>query len=514
MAESGELLEKKQLAARLYGEGRVADAMRIGEAIYAGGDRDPVLLCLLGTIYGRTNQYEKAVAFCQQAIDIYPEYINARYQLACASWQLGNADKAIDEFEFILSRHPDNAEVSYRLGLAREFMGDYAGALIAYRRASEFRPGYADAIAGEAAVYEKQGKPEKAYALIQPFVDDKIPDNGMIAVVYGQLAPVLGKIGSAIDALEQVLGTVTLSQENSLQLHFVLGMLYDREGRYDDAFRHYREGNEARGAVFDSSGFARQIDSIISRFGAENLRRVSRSGCSSDKPVFVVGMMRSGTTLVEQILASHSRVFGAGELPYLSRVITSMEAENADITRHTRQRLNYFAGLYLDAIEAVSDNAARVVDKMPQNFMHLGYMTLLFPDARIIHCSRDPVDTCLSCYFQNFAAAHAYTFDLETMGRCYVEYRRLMEHWKQVLDIDIHELQYEKLVMDPETEIAGLLEYCGLEYEPACLRFHEQRRTVTTASYDQVHRPLYRNSVGRRQNYQHYIECLVRILAQ
>lgn len=514
MTESGDLLEKKHIVARLYGEGRLVEALRVCEEICAVGYRDPGILCLLGVIYGHFSQYEKSAAFCRQAIAFYPEYIDAHYHLACALRQLGYADEAINKFEFVLSRRPGDADVCYRLGTAREWTGDYCGAISAYRRARELRPGYTDAIASEAAVYEKQGEPEKAYAIIRPYVEDKIPDNGMIAIIYGHLAPALGMLDTAIAKLEQVLAKVPLSQDISLQLHFVLGMLYDRKGLYDDAFKHYREGNKGRGAAFDSHGFRLQIDALINRFDPENMARSYRSDCRSEKPVFVVGMMRSGTSLVEQILASHSRVFGAGELPHLDRIVGSMVAETPDITRYPQERLNHYASLYLDAIEAVSCGAERVVDKMPQNFMHLGYIALLFPGARIIHCCRDPVDTCLSSYFQNFAAAHSYTFDLEDMGRCYVGYRRLMAHWRQVLNVDIHELSYEKLVSDPEAEIANLLEYCDLDNEPGCLRFNEHRRTVTTASYDQVHRPLYKSSVGRSRNYMRYIGELERILGQ
>jgi hypothetical protein len=222
--------------------------------------------------------------------------------------------------------------------------------------------------------------------------------------------------------------------------------------------------------------------------------------------------MRSGTSLVEQILASHSRVYGAGELPYLDRIVTSISATVPDITRLSRELLNQHAGQYLDRLRELDDSAAHVIDKMPQNFMHLGYIALLFPGARIIHCSRNPLDTCLSCYFQNFGAVHGYSFDLEATGHCYAGYRKLMDHWQHVLDIPVHEVRYETLVADTENEINRLLRFCGLDPEPACLCFYENRRSVRTASYDQVHKPIYNRSVARWRHYEKYLGKLADIL--
>jgi hypothetical protein len=224
-------------------------------------------------------------------------------------------------------------------------------------------------------------------------------------------------------------------------------------------------------------------------------------------------MMRSGTSLVEQILSSHSRVYGAGELPHIDRAVASVNEACPNITRLEAGLLNRQAARYLELLGKLDVDAAHVVDKMPQNFMHLGYISLLFPRARIIHCTRNALDTCLSCYLQNFSVAHAYTFDLEALGHFYNGYCRVMEHWQQSLAIEVHEVAYESMVTNPEREIAALLEYCGLEWEAGCLDFHQNRRAVATASYGQVRRPLYRNSVNRWKNYEKYLGSLKEVLA-
>jgi hypothetical protein len=230
-------------------------------------------------------------------------------------------------------------------------------------------------------------------------------------------------------------------------------------------------------------------------------------------------MPRSGTSLVEQILASHPQVFGAGELRNVGNLVSKMtpmlDAQQGfprcthKLTQHIA---NTLAQEYLGALDALSPDAVRVTDKMPHNFMYLGIINLLFPGARVIHCTRHPLDTCLSIYFQYFNASHAYAYDLEQIGTHYREYERLMAHWRQVLDIPMLEVSYEELVTSPEEMIPKLVEFCGLEWDPACLRFYEKKRFVNTASYDQVRQPLHPKSIGRWKHYEQSLGALKSVL--
>jgi tetratricopeptide (TPR) repeat protein len=336
----------------------------------------------------------------------------------------------------------------------------------------------------------------------------------MMADVYGRLALARGEPEAALRRISHFLETHTLPDEQRLLLHFTLGALCDKSGRYDEAFSHYRRANEIKGIRFDSTAFRNRIDAIIGNFSKERLSRAARSDCASDRPIFIVGMMRSGTSLVEQIVSSHSAVFGAGELPHLECIVAGAGAAGRDTARITAKQLNGDAGSYLDEINKLDGDARHVTDKLPQNFLYLGDIELMFPNARVIHCRRDPLDTCLSCYFQNFTAVQAHAFDLEALGHYYAQYRRLMEHWQQVLTIPVHEVNYEQLVSNPESVIGDILAFCGLTPEPRCYGFHENRRTVRTASYHQVRRPLYTSSVNRWHHYEKHLEPLVNILGR
>lgn len=508
------LLEAKQKAVQFYNDGYLMEALQTCKEICTADDRDPVVFCLMGVIYGQLNQYGKSAEFSRRAIDLNPEYLDAHCNLALAVRQLGDMEQAIKSLEFVLSRQPHDADVRHSLGFALEWTGDYERALAEYRIAQSHRPDHLDARAGEASVHEKRGEFDTAWRIIHPYVEGVEPTNTMMAVVYGRLALARGESDAALPRIERFLDTQVLPDEHRLLLHFALGALCDKIGSYDEAFSHYRQANEIKGVWFDSTGFRNRIDRIIGAFSKDRLAHAPRSDCASDRPVFIVGMMRSGTSLVEQILSSHSAVFGAGELPHIERIVVDAGAAGRDITRMSARQLNAYSNVYLDKINSLDSGAMHVIDKMPQNFLHLGNIELMFPNARVIHCKRNALDTCLSCYFQNFTALQAHTFDLEALGQYYADYRRLMAHWNHVLDIPVCELYYEDLVASPDVEIGRILEFCGLEPEPACFRFHENKRAVRTASYGQVRLPLYESSVNRWHNYEKYLGPLVNVLGR
>ena len=511
---SDRLITTKQQAVQFYRDGRLTDALQACSTICEEGGNDPVVFCLMGVIYGQLNQYRKSAEYSRRAIDLYPEYLDAHYNYALASRQLGGVEQSIASLEFVVARKPHDPEVHYSLGFALEWSGDYDRALAEYRIAQSLRADYLDACAGEASVLQKLGDFDAAWRIVRPHVENAALNNGMMAAVYGTLAQVRGDSGAALTCIEQYSRQSALSEDDRLLLHFTLASLCDRLGRYDQAFDHYRQANAMKGVCFDAAGFRYRVDGIIAEFSEYRLERPERSEMTLDRPVFIVGMMRSGTSLVEQILASHSAVFGAGELPDMQRIAAAVRAAEPEVTRLTAQQLNAYAGRYLDRISRLNDEARRVVDKMPQNFLHLGYIALLFPNARIIHCTRHALDTCLSCYFQNFAAYQAHTFDLEALGHYYIEYLRLMSHWHEVLDLPLCEVRYEDLVCNPQEEIGRILAFCGLEPEPGCFDFHQSRRAVGTASFGQVRRPMYGSSVERWRNYEKHIGPLASIVGR
>ncbi|MEF8794240.1 sulfotransferase family protein [Thiohalorhabdus sp.] len=293
-------------------------------------------------------------------------------------------------------------------------------------------------------------------------------------------------------------------------LYFQLGGLLDKAGDYGRAFEAFEQANALKPREYHPEQQEALFRRIREQYTADFLARAPRAGHGSRRPIFIVGMPRSGISLTEQILASHPDVHGAGELedigPCVNRLAEytgSTRAMPVAVNDATSQALDQAAGDYLNRLaELVPEETPRVSDKMPHNFLNLGAMALMFPEATFIHTRRDPRDTCLSCYFQNFLAQGlTFAYDLRSLGHYYRLYEGLMAHWREALPGSLYDLQYEELVADPETKVAELLDHCGLEWDDRCMRFFETDRDTKTASYDQVRKPLYTSSAGRWQRY-------------
>ena len=314
--------------------------------------------------------------------------------------------------------------------------------------------------------------------------------------------------------VEGLLAQGRLAAEGTSCLHFTLAILLDKQGRYDEAFSHYRRGNDLKrelfrqyGRAYDPEGHRRLIDLLIATFDRSFFDGVQSFGVDSELPVFIVGMPRSGTTLVQQILASHPQIFAAGEIRDLEQILSAPPQSGGIFSSYpvymssaTRQAIRIMSERYLERLGKLGGQAQRVVDKMPHNYLHLGSIFALFPRARIIHCRREAMDVCLSCYCQNFKWLN-YASSLADLGFHYREYERLMAHWRQVLPLRMYEVQYEDLVARSEPVIRDLIAFCGLDWSASCLDFHRNPRAVRTASKLQVRRPVYASSVGRWQRY-------------
>jgi len=519
-ADPGAIKSKKELAISQFNAGQLMEARQTCEEFRLLYPDDPVIVCLLGMVFGSLNQFHDSIKFTRKAIEIDPDYVNAHYNLGIALQRIGELEEAAREFEYVVARRADNIQTLILLGNIRRTTGDFQRSVECYRSIQKLDPGNLDAIAGEAEVFEKQGQDKRAYDIIKPYLQEGLA-NAEISLVYALLAGKRGDADSAIDHLEKILGRDEINSDTRLRLHFITGDLYDGSGSYDEAFHHYERGNQLKGMYFDSYQYRRDLDRTIDIFSDTNLCTYPRSSCQSDLPLFIVGMPRSGTSLVEQILASHKEIHGAGELADVGRL--------ADVLQHgmrrgcygldfnlqvTTEQLDEVAKNYLGNLHRNSQTALRITDKAPNNFLHLGYIELMFPHARIIHCKRNALDTCLSCYFQNFHAGHSYSFRLEDVGRYYLGYLELMEHWKRVLQLPIHEIEYEELVDNPEREIRRLVDFSGLPWDESCLSHENSGRVTRTASYDQANKPIYRRSMGRWRNYKQQIGPLIKELSR
>jgi len=324
---------------------------------------------------------------------------------------------------------------------------------------------------------------------------------------------------SEVERLKTLLSQPNLPVEDQIATGFALGKVLDESDQFDEAFARFSQANTllkqsraAAGERFDIDAFRRQVGDIIDAFTPKFFAERRGWGDASELPVFIVGMPRSGTTLVEQIAASHNDIFGAGELRDVGRIVEGLGGDVA-LGKWERDSINNAAKRHLDRLRGLGGLALRVTDKMPDNVLQLGLISLLFPSARVVFCRRDPRDNCLSCYFQWFSAGNQFSFDLVDCGRRYMEIDRLTRHWLNILPLKMMEMRYEELVTDLEGQSRRLIDFLGLPWNPACLEFHKTERTVMTASAWQVRQPIYNSSVGRWRHYERHLGPLLDVLA-
>ncbi len=411
-------------------------------------------------------------------------------------------------------------EITSNIGHCLRFQGQFAEAESIYDKVLTSSPEYVEAISGIAAVRRESGDNEEAAALVRPLLEKRPPVVNALSI-FGQLAKGIGEVEFAIANIEAAIPAPSLRHNQRQLLHYSAANLHDQAGNYDDAFAHFEKANGMYVTKFDIGAALDRFQNLIDLFDPARMDSLSRADAGSQRPIFIVGMPRSGTTLIEQILASHRDVAGGGELYALPDVLGAMptklgcDTDIASVAANLDQEtLNDAAHRYLSALDQIDTEAARVTDKLPHNFEHLWLIRLLFPDAAVLHCRRDPLDTCLSCFFQNFGERHPYSRDLAGLGRHYGAYLGLMRHWEAVLSPPMLEIPYEEVVADAETWARRIVDFCGLDWDPNCLKFYENRRFIQTASHDQVREPIYTHSVARHTRYQAHLEPLKKALEE
>ena len=386
------------------------------------------------------------------------------------------------------------------------------------RRAAALAPDDAGCAASLATMLLDVGSAREAGDTLERLAAAEVPDR-WVAHLYARAAPSAGREGQALAAVECALRAPDLppGPDGRAMLHFAASNLLDRLGRYDEAFAQARLANESARTVtrpHDPAAHARWISRSISFFSRERLASLPRAAHGSRRPVFILGMPRSGTSLVEQILACHPKVHGAGELNALRLAARASAATYPEgLAGVSPTHLNQLAAQYLSSAGGPRD-VTYVTDKQPLNFLLLGLVELLFPGARVIHCLRSPLDTCVSCYLTNFEQSNEFKYDLAHLGAYYRQYVRLMDHWKHVLTVPVLEVRYEDVVRDTEGQARRMLEFLGLPWDERCLRYHESGRRVRTASTDQVRRPIYTSSIGRWKLYEKHLGDLVAALGE
>ncbi|WP_050423740.1 tetratricopeptide repeat-containing sulfotransferase family protein [Bradyrhizobium tropiciagri] len=499
----------------------------------AHNDRGLVLLA--------ESQFERAVDCFAEALRIDPSCGLTHYNMALALEALGSLPAAMERYQEAARLRPNLVEAHYKLGLLLEEEGYRKRAIQCLRAAAALRQGTAFALLCEARILGFEGDDLASEELVrraivlEPRKSDAHAMLGTVLMQQGRFDEasasfdlanalnthdVLGPVGLVevkrltdadrplIGQLERKLGNPAITGHEAALVHFALGKAYDDIGEYGHAIGHFDQANSLKKRVkskyYDAAAHAELVDRLIRRFTPQFFDRNKDAAHAWDVPVLIVGMPRSGTTLVEQVLSSHPDVTAGGELAFWPD-----HAPEFGVDREGRidpAWIRETQAAYQTRLKQISPMARRITDKLPQNFHNIGLLYATFPRARVIHCRRDPIDTCLSVYFNNFANGMDFSFDRQWIVDYYRQYARLTEHWRNVLPPGfLLEISYEDVVAAPEPFIRRIIEFCGLQWDDACLRPEQNQRVIKTASVWQARQPIYRTSVSRWQRYEPWL---------
>jgi tetratricopeptide (TPR) repeat protein len=472
----------------------------------------------LGNAFLKQARLDDAIASFRRALAIRPDYVEARHYLANALRSVGRLDEAVAGYRQVLATKPDFVSAHAELGTALRLQRRAVESEASCRRALELDPNSAAALAVLAELRADAGRFAEAEQLFNRviLIDPESTDAWAGLVRLRRMTAA----DAAWLAAAQRLAGQGLRPAKESSLRYAIGKYFDDLEDFDNAFLHYRRANELAkrcGPLYDKSLMTRTVDLIIRSHDQGWLEHARNDANRSERPVFIVGMLRSGTTLAEQILASHPAVFGAGELTFWgtesAASIAAAHAAGAPKISLSEAALAGLGERYLELLRRLSADAVRVVDKFPTNFLLLGLIHAALPQARIIHMRRNPIDTCLSIYFQRFEAANAHANDLEDLAHYYREYRRVMQHWRRVLPTDaLLDVPYEGLVDDVAAWSRRMLNFIGLPWDARCLDFHQTERTVVTASRWQVRQKISTSSVERWRHYEKFVGPLKSLL--
>ena len=493
----------------------------------------------LGLIHMQENTFAEAMNCFQRAVELAPDLTVAHFNLGVALESSCRNDEAIAAYRRAIELSPDFAEAHLRLGDLMTFEGDRASAIEHFRVAADLRPDTPLALIGEAKILIEE-RQEAAALTFMRRATERFPKNSQLRALLGAILMRLGKFDDAATELdlslalnrrqsaayhalvhvkklaerdrplmaqmEWAISQQKLADDERADLHFALGKGYDDLREFESAIGHFDRGNalKRRRLRFDRALYGALVDGAIAKFDCAFFARNAALASESEMPVLILGMPRSGTTLVEQIVSNHPDVEAGGELAFWGEGATTFRANAAD--QVDPDWVQSTARDYIAELRRIAPNAQRVTDKAPSNFLFLGLIHVVFPRAQVIHCRRHPVDTCLSIYFQSFASRMDYAYDREDLVACYGHYRRLMAHWRATLPPRcLLEVDYEELVADREAAVRAIVHHCGLRWDDACLHSERNPGAVRTASVWQARQPVYNNSVERWRHYEPWL---------
>jgi tetratricopeptide (TPR) repeat protein len=477
-----------------------------------------LLLADLDYFQGRHQQaIARLVSLGEQAVVENPTFLSIADQLM--TW--GSFSEAATCLRRALITSPNHPALHFKLAKTCYHLGDRLSAISHYRRTGELTPHLPDAFYAAASTCQEIGDRTGAISNSRLALQ---ADPGF-AEAYLFLAKNIREPQELKELQKELIKRLTaveLPEKQRMLMQYSLGLILDRIGETGPAFMHLNDANQQRRASynFDMSSVKNYFQEITNIFTPDLIKARARAGIISNRPIFIVGLPRSGSSLIEQILASHSQIHGAGELNFLGELIAGFHPEPnykkfpSDFPKLSDQGIHEFGQCYLDKIDKLDTGNTRfIVDKMLFNFIYLGLLKIILPGARVIHCHRHPMDTCFSC-FKNYFSANGSHFvnNLEEIGHYYVLYDRLMSHWRNLIPDFFIDIKYEEMVADQVSQTHRLLDFIGLDWEDACLNFHKSRTIVKTISASQVRQPIYNSSVNHWQQYARQLDPLMAIL--
>jgi len=474
---------------------------------------------MLARIAAENSQFEDAEVFLRHALSIAPDYTRLRVDLVNVLNDLHRNEEALQHAEEVLELAPGTAESHIIHAIALGANGLHHDAIQAYEEALQISPDRPAILCSLAHHLKTVGEQDQAIARYRESIVLK-PDHAQSYWSMANLKTFKFE-DSEIEAMQSLLANEDLPDESRVHIHNALGLDSEARGDYDTAFNHIQQCNILRRKVeeYDPVETETRIDRNVDVFDEEFIQTNAGNGNDDSSPIFVVGLPRSGSTLIEQILASHSLVDGTHELFDLAHVARRIRERSKNKARFPDTLLNLQAkdwhaiGTdYIESTRRYRADAPYFVDKNPNNFAYIGLIKLALPNAKIINAMRHPLDSCFGSYKQLFASGQQFTYDLTEIGEYYLQYRRLLDHYHELLPGFVLDVHYEQVVADLETQVRRILDYCGLPFEESCLRFHETERAVKTASSEQVRQPIYSKSVNLWCNYERHLDELIETL--
>jgi tetratricopeptide (TPR) repeat protein len=514
--------ERKKLAhaAEHQKAGRLEQAEQLYKEVLRDNPNNVDALRMLGIIaYGSSN-IDEAERLFRRAVKLAPDYVNAIIDLGNTLKEQNRYEEAIECFRQAIKLEPTSVKAHYLLASTLSPAALTYQAIESYERVLQLRPKHAGAKLGLGHMLKTVGRQEDAVRAYRDCIELK-PDKGE---TYWSLANLktYKLTDDDIREMESWVEKGGLNDESHVNFLFALAKAHEDRGEFECAWEYYSKGNATRRMLehYDPVGTEVQNDAIIEVFSSKFVERSTGLGNPDNSPIFIVGLPRSGSTLIEQVLASHSMVEGTSELPYVQQVARTLDRNRADGINYPQALLEleekHFKALGKDYLDRArmhrTEGKPHFIDKMPNNFPSVGFIHLMLPNAKIIDARRYPLDSCLSCYRQLFGKGQPFTYDLTDIGEYFLQYQRLMDHWHDILPGRVLTVQYEDVVTDFEAQIRRLLDYCELPWEDACLRYHDTDRPVRTASSEQVRQPIYLKSVHFWRNHEKHLGELIDVL--